>query len=126
VETPTSPAQNPETPVIIFEQAGGLMGIMQTWAIFAGGQVLSEQNSTCQVEPESISGIQTTALESGFFEMSFPEAAAICCDFFTYTLTIHSEDRVNTVVVSEGDPKMPQELRELIAAVQQTVSSCSS
>lgn len=102
------------------------MGIMQSWAISPGGQVVTEQNGTCQVDPERLSDIQTAAVESGFFEMSLPEAAAICCDFFTYTLTIHSGNMVNTVVVSEGDPKLPQDLRELIASVQQTISSCSS
>lgn len=101
------------------------MGMMQTWAVYADGHILTEQNSDCQVEPESITNILTLAREKGFFEMSFKEVPAICCDFFTYTLTIHMGDMVNTIVVSEGDPKMPQELRELLASVQQTVNSCN-
>lgn len=125
VETPTGSAQTAGEPVIILQQEGGYAGVMQTWAIYADGHILTEQNSSCRAEPESISDLQTMAEESGFFEMSFTQASAICCDFFTYTLTIQSGDMVNTVVVSEGDPKMPQELRELLFSVQQTVNSCN-
>lgn len=125
METPTGPAQTAGEPVIIFQQEGGLMGGLQTWVINDNGQILTEENSDCQVEVASISDIQSAAVESGFFEMSFSDAPAICCDFFTYTLTIHSGDMVNIIVVSEGDPKMPQELRELLASVQQTVNSCN-
>jgi hypothetical protein len=124
-ETPTASAENDDEPVIIFQQEGGLMGMMQTWVIYDNGQVLTEENADCQVEIESISYVQTAAEESGFFDMSFSDAPAICCDFFTFTLMIRSGDMMNTVVVSEGDPKMPQELRELLTSVQQTVNSCN-
>jgi len=77
-----------------------------------------------QVEPALVQEIQTTAGEFGFFDAVYMPPKNICCDFFTFTLSISSGDELNAVVVSDGDPNMPQEIRELISSVQHTVASC--
>ena len=102
------------------------MGMLKTWEIFADGTVVSEGSPVCQVDPSEIRDIQVAAGEIGFFESSYAASKNICCDFFTFTLTINSGDEANTVVVSDGDPNMPQEIRDLISSVQEIVTSCES
>ena len=102
------------------------MGMMKTWEIFADGTVASEGRSLCQVEPALVQEIQTTAGEFSFFDAVYMPPKNICCDFFTFKITISSGDELNAVVVSDGDPNMPQEIRELISSVQQIVNSCEA
>lgn len=123
-KTPAEPPQSLGEPVIVFHQEGGYAGIMKSWGIFADGTVASEGSSLCQVDPALVQDIQTAAADIGFFDTVYGPPKNICCDFFTFTLTINSEDEVNTIVISDGDPNMPQEIRELISSVQQIVDSC--
>ena len=102
------------------------MGMNQTWYISAGGEISSEQDSLCQVEPEAIADAIELAEEIGFFDMPAKEAPDICCDFFTFTLSIQSGDQSNTITISEGDPNLPQEFRELLTSVQRVVYDCSN
>ncbi len=99
---------------------------MQTWLIYSDGTVRTEGKPDCQVVAESVSDIQSEAGRMGFFDLSYESAPGICCDFFTYTITMQSEERANSVMVSDGDQKMPQELRDLLTSVQQIVNSCNS
>ena len=125
-ESTKTPIEAPNEPVIIFQQEGGIMGMMKTWEIFADGTVASEGTSLCQVDPAMVQILQGTASDIGFFDAAYTPPKNFCCDFFTFTLTISSDDEVNTVVVSDGDPNMPLEIRELISSVQEVVNSCES
>ena len=111
---------------MVFQQEGGLMGMTKTWYISAGGEIASEEDGICQVEPEAVADVIELAEEIGFFDMPVKEAPDICCDFFTFTLTIHLGDQSNTITVSEGDPNLSQEFRELLTSVQRVVYSCSN
>jgi hypothetical protein len=123
-ETPTGTAIDLLEPVIFFQIEGGIAGLMQNWKIYPDGTISGEQEVDCQVEPESVANILELAEENGFFMMSFVKTPNVCCDFFTFDLTIRTADLENSVRVSDGDPKMPDELRELILAVQQMLFDC--
>ncbi len=123
-ETPTGTAIDLVEPVIFFQIEGGIAGLMQNWMIYPDGSISGEQGVDCQVEPESVANILELAEENGFFMMSFVKTPNVCCDFFTFDLTIRTADLENSVRVSDGDPKMPDELRELILAVQQMLFDC--
>lgn len=125
-KTPLETPQYVGEPVIIFQQEGGIMGMLKTWEIFADGTVVSEGSPVCQIDPAVSRDIEVAAGEIGFFESPYTESKNICCDFFTFTLTISSGDGANTVVVSAGDPNMPLEIRDLISSVQEIVTSCES
>jgi hypothetical protein len=107
-----------DKPVILFQLEGGIAGTVQNWKSYRKGRVYDQQENECQVEPESILELLKLAEDKAFFKMSFEETPNFCCDFFTFTLSVRSDELENFVRVSDGDPNMPDELRELIAAVQ--------
>jgi hypothetical protein len=123
-ETPTGTAIDLVEPVILFQIEGGIAGLMQNWMIYPDGSISDGQEVDCQVEPERVANILELAEENGFFEMSFVKTPNVCCDFFTFDLTFRTADLENSVRVSDGDPKLPDELRELIVAVQQMLFDC--
>jgi len=122
--TAAPPPFSATSPVIIVSQEGGIAGIQQSWEIYPDGAVVSGGAEVCRVADSVISSILSSSSETGFFTTSYTSPPAICCDYFTFTLTLHSGERANTISISDGDSKAPQELRELLASVRQAVS-CS-
>ena len=111
--------------VIILGQEGGIAGVQNEWTIYGDGRIVTNNGDELMVEPEEVTALLETIEQAGFFDLEQPEAADICCDFFTFTLTIKSGELEKRIVMSEGDPSIPQALSETLAAVQELILSAS-
>ncbi|MCI0394380.1 MAG: hypothetical protein L0332_15435 [Chloroflexi bacterium] len=117
--TPDVTGLLPEGAVIFFSQEGGFAGIMESWTIYADGRVVKSTGDTWQVTPQAVSDLQMTIERTGFFDLpATTRPANICCDFFTYSLAVTYNGQTNVVVMSDGDPNMPQAMRDAVTAVQ--------
>jgi hypothetical protein len=114
-----------ETAVIVLHQEGGLAGVENEWSIHADGRVLTNSGAELQVESEKVTELLETIEQAGFFDLERPEPANVCCDFFTFTLTVRNGESENVVVISEGDPSIPEGLSTALAAVQELILSAS-
>lgn len=125
-ERPPAPEpEESESPVIVLRQEGGIAGVENGWTIYGDGRIVTNSGDEIQVEPEEVTEALVTIEQTGFFNLEQREPSDICCDFFTYTLLVRSDDSENIVVISEGDPNIPRALSEALAAVQDLILSAT-
>jgi len=55
---------------------------------------------------------------TGFFDLKQEKPSEVCCDFFTYALTVQDEQVSNTITYSEGDSAAPAIFLETIEEVR--------
>ncbi|MFN2187187.1 MAG: hypothetical protein ACK2T3_00310 [Candidatus Promineifilaceae bacterium] len=124
-EPATEDAPIPQGPPdIIFKQEGGYAGLMNSWEIYADGAIVKNGESACFADASWVQSILSSSLEGGFIDAAYTSPKNICCDFYTYTITITQDGKTNTIVVSDGDSSMPPEIRELITQLLDLVNSC--
>lgn len=134
--TPVLTASNTVTPVaepsptlpagavIVLSQSGGLAGVMNTWMIYADGQVVYNDSQQLTVEPAVVEEALRLLDEANFFTLNMTKPSDVCCDFFTFTLTAQAEDgRMNSITISEGDAQMTDSLRQAIQHILDAVGS---
>jgi hypothetical protein len=120
------PGEQPDEslePAIVFSREGGLAGIMQTWEIYADGRTVRDDSAEWQVAPDMVSELLDTIEQAGFFELEPPKTTDICCDFFTYTITVLDGVREKTVIFSEGDPDLAPGLQSVVAAILEFITA---
>ena len=109
-------------PVIIFNQTGGFAGVDLTWSIYANGLIVTPDGEELSVDPASVDELLEIITQAGFFELVQPKPGNICCDFFTFTLTVNNGDMENVITYNDGDPNKPAGLSEAVSAVQQMLA----
>ena len=103
--------------VLVYERAGGLMGIgssIISWTMFADGRVESSDGRSWQVSPENITTLVDSIMALGFadFEASYiPQNT--CCDHATHTINIYQDGEVYKVTVIDSTDA-PAELYQAI------------
>jgi len=109
-------------PVIVFHQEGGFAGVDLTWTIYDNGLIVTPDDQELSVAPADINELLKTIEATGFFELGQPKPANICCDFFTFTLSVSDGDLNNVITVNDGDPNKAAGLSEAVSAVQQLIA----
>lgn len=127
--TPTRVEEAGEMPAsfanaaIVHERSGGFAGIQESWAIFLDGTVLSRDGKKGQLPPAEVSDLLRQIEAAGFFgwqQAYLP--STLCCDRFTYRLTVRLGDRTKTVSTMDGALGEPPSLQPLLRQVYQTVT----
>ena len=122
-ETPRpDPGENYGGVLIVFQQEGGFAGLDITWRIYSDGRVEEEDEIIGELDQNALLLLMDKIDGSGFFDLDLEESENICCDFFTFTITVVDGDRVNSITISEADPNMPPGLEEVIRSVLQLVN----
>ncbi|MCI0398801.1 MAG: hypothetical protein L0332_06320 [Chloroflexi bacterium] len=114
----------PEGAVILFQKSGGFAGVMDTWTIYADGQITKDTGESWQVAPELVNGTVAAAAAASFFDLErryVPENT--CCDLFIYTVTVRDCEQVHTVTAIENAPEAPEALWQVIRLIEQFVST---
>ena len=117
----------PENAVIVYSKEGGFAGITETWTIYADGRILGNEGQNLEVPPQVVDGIVSLAGGAGFFDLKnnyLPENT--CCDFFIYTLTVRNCEQAHTVVTMDDAPGTPEELWQILEAVQILLAATSN
>jgi hypothetical protein len=109
-------------PVIIFHQEGGFAGVDLTWSIYDNGLIVTPAGEELSVAPAIVEELLEIITQTGFFEIVQPKTSNICCDFFTYTLTVSTGNLNNTITFTDGDPNAPPGLTKAVSAVQQLIT----
>ncbi len=123
-ESLVSPTARRQEPIIIFRQEGGFAGAMLQWLIYEDGRVIAEGSGPgavsgqYQVDPGAVSELMATLEDTGYFRERPVKGNPVCCDFFTFTLTVRRDDQEITFSYSDGDQSAPEFLRMATAAVQ--------
>ncbi len=122
-ETPlTLPGENYAGVLIVFQQEGGFAGLDITWRIYNDGRVERGSEIIGELDQKALLLLMDKIEGSGFFNLAQKESENICCDFFTYTITVLDGDRANSITISEADPDMPPGLEEIIRQLVQVVN----
>ena len=122
-ETPlTLPGENYAGVLIVFQQEGGFAGLDITWRIYNDGRVERGSEIIGELDQKALLLLMDKIDGSGFFDLAQKESENICCDFFTYTITVLDGDRANSITISEADPDMSPGLEEVIREVLQVVN----
>jgi len=131
-ETPVvAPAEGDSQPsgklgpaVIIYERSGGLAGVSERWSIYPDGRIMAGDGREWQVKPEQVKQLISDIEASGFFDLSgqyMPRNP--CCDRFTYSLVVRSDDKVNSVTTMDATPDVPANLGEVLGAVRSFINA---
>jgi len=122
-QTPRSlPSENFAGVLIIFRQEGGFAGLDITWRIYNDGRIEQDDEFIGELDQNALLLLMDKIDGSGFYDMDLEEPENICCDFFTFTITVLDGDRANSITISEADPTMPPSLDEVIRLVLQMVN----
>jgi len=104
VKTPLSEG----SPPIVFRRSGGLMGVSESWVIYEDGRVtyqeeIKGESATGEIEAQELAGLLGLIEETGFFSFSdsyMPQN--ICCDRFSYEITVFKDGRGKRVTTMDG------------------------
>ena len=122
-QTPRSlPSENYAGVLIIFRQEGGFAGLDITWRIYNDGRIEQDDEIIGELDQNALLLLMDKIDGSGFYDMDLAEPENICCDFFTFTITVLDGDRANSITISEADPAMPPGLEDVIRLVLQLVN----
>jgi hypothetical protein len=109
--------------VLIYQRSGGFAGTSEGWKVFANGRIVADDGSETRVSTEKVADLLRTVEELAFFEMTgnyMPED--ICCDRFTYVLTIRSGDKENTVTTIDAAPNTPEAFWDILDVVDHFIT----
>lgn len=110
--------------VIIYQRSGGFAGVHEQWTVYPDGRIVATDGREWQVTPEQVEQLLAEIEALGFFEMNSRYMPLnTCCDRFTYEITVHHGDRVNTVTTIDAAPDAPPELWHVIDEISHWVSA---
>ncbi|MCL4870275.1 MAG: hypothetical protein KJ063_15025 [Anaerolineae bacterium] len=106
---PDSPLQLPADLQFVFSQEGGFAGIKQEWVIDRRGRVTQNGVEVQQLTEGEISDLYQILLDNNFFTLAPTyKAEEICCDFFTYRLTVTANGQDTTAIAIGEPPETPE------------------
>jgi hypothetical protein len=130
-ESPPPPNRSPvsseavtEEPVITFSRSGGFAGLNQTFLIYADGRIVGANGEVRQVSPEQVVAVLQQIEAAGFFELDASYLPRdICCDRFSYEITVQTPTQSRSVVTMDGVENQPDGLTMTLAAITELLSS---
>lgn len=117
----------PPGAVIDYHREGGIAGLIEGWTIFSDGRVVSLDGTEGRLSPQVVTELLTLIREAGFFEMApsyIPQN--VCCDRFSYRLTVQHEGQIYTVNTVDAAPDMPPELDRILGEIDQVLRAGGS
>jgi len=114
----------PEGAVIVIRREGGLAGIVESWVVYADGQIAKDNGEQWQVPASLIQNIVASANEIGFYGLAsryIPQDT--CCDRFTYSVTIRDCQQIHTVTAVKDAPEVPDDVWTVIRTIEDLLSS---
>jgi len=127
------PAKTPVSegrPLIVFRRSGGLMGVSESWVIYEDGRVayqeeIKGESATGEIEAQELAGLLALIEEAGFF--SFRDSYMpqnICCDRFSYEITVFQDGRNKRVTTMDG-AEAPEGLWTIIGELNKLLAGIS-
>jgi len=125
-ETPVSEG----SPLIVFRRSGGLMGVSESWVIYEDGRVafqeeMKGESATGEVEAQDLAGLLGLIEETSFF--SFGDSYMpqnICCDRFSYEITLFQDGQSKRVTTMDG-AEAPEGLWTIIGELNKLLAEMS-
>lgn len=119
--TATPLPDRPQLPAdlqFVFSQEGGFAGIKQEWVIDGRGRVTQNGVEVQQLTEEKLTDLYQILLDNNFFTLAPTyKAEEICCDFFTYRLTVTVNGQDTTATAIGGPPETPEWLWNCLAPI---------
>lgn len=101
--------KNPDGPILVLQQSGGLDGVISQWALYADGRIEASDGSYRQATPEQVDQLLSEIEKLGFFELNNRYMPLnTCCDRIVYELSVRSEGRENHLTVLDATPDVPE------------------
>ncbi|MGQ9555427.1 MAG: hypothetical protein ACUVWR_15100 [Anaerolineae bacterium] len=112
-------SQSSGAAVIVYKRSGGLAGVKDDWTIYSDGRIVDGKGSEKRVSPEEVSEVLRQAEKVGFFtfQASGPRPN-LCNDCFSYSLSITSGEKSNSLSLVDGQKGVPDEIWQLLQVVQ--------
>ena len=110
--------------VIVYGRSGGFAGLQQEWTIHADGRIDLPDGSQKQVEVAKVKDLFATIQTANFQTLNesyLPEDD--CCDLFTYTVTVQTGAKAQTVSMMEGTTNVPGELTAVFQTIDQLIQT---
>jgi hypothetical protein len=124
-KVPVSATAAPATDAtIIFQRSGGIAGTSETWTIYTDGRVIGNNGKQGQVASDQVTSLLHQIETTGFFDWhDLPPPRNVCCDRFTYVLTVRTPERENTVTTVDAAPQQPAGLQTILDQVTRLISN---
>ncbi|MCA9940604.1 MAG: hypothetical protein KC418_18325 [Anaerolineales bacterium] len=120
-QTPTG------TPILRFQQSGGIVALNDEWAIYADGLITLNGSPNQQIAPTRVLALRDQLLGYGFNDLDATYLPADpCCDRFTYTLTLYQDGQSHSITTIDGTEGVPAELWQSIQAVLDLLSGAGT
>ncbi|MCA9919109.1 MAG: hypothetical protein KC445_14205 [Anaerolineales bacterium] len=117
--TPSPTATFAPNTAVIFKRSGGVLGLEESWVIFADGPVESNTTIEPSLSAEDVNYLLDNLDSVGFFDLGgsyLPEDT--CCDRFFYEITAVQDTTFHTVTTLEATPDMPEALQQAIKLIE--------
>jgi hypothetical protein len=127
--SPVTPSEDKNLPtaasadeglILTYQRSGGIMGISDSWKIYADGRVEAEKKGTkMQVSAESVRALKDLLLRADIAALSkATKTPSACADCFNISITLNDEGEVYTLGFIQDGRSSAQE--EAIAAALAT------
>ncbi|MFQ5812710.1 MAG: hypothetical protein ACE5I2_05910 [Anaerolineae bacterium] len=122
-QAPDKLAEAMEGAVIVYQRSGGIAGTFEQWIIYPDGRITTDDGREWQVAPEQVRQLLGDIEALGFFEMSDRYMPLnVCCDRFTYEITVRRGSEVKRVTTVDAAPNTPAKLWRIIEEISGLVS----
>jgi hypothetical protein len=109
--------------VIIYQRSGGFVGVSEQWTIYSDGRITTGDGREWQVTPQQVEQVLHNVEALGFFEMSGRYMSrTVCCDRFTYEITVRHGSEVKRITTVDAAPNTPANLWRIIEEISGLVS----
>ena len=123
VPEPDTPHNTSDT-IIIYGRSGGFAGLQQEWTIHANGQIVLPDGSQKEIDVAQAQVLFDTVKTANF--QSLNEAYMpkdICCDLFTYTVTVQTGNETQTITTMDEAPNVPAELTAVLQTINELIQT---
>ena len=120
---PDTPHNTSDT-IIIYGRSGGFAGLQQEWTIHANGQIVLPDGSQTEIDVAQAQVLFDTVKTANF--QSLNEAYMpkdICCDLFTYTVTVQTGNETQTITTMDEAPNVPAELTAVLQTINELIQT---
>jgi hypothetical protein len=119
----TDKANVPNDVVIIFHRGGGFAGVNEQWTIYRDGRITANDGREWQITADQVEQLLIDIEALGFFELNDTYMPLdTCCDRFTYEVTVHKDNKANTVTTIDAAPNVPPELQQIITEINRVLT----
>lgn len=112
--------------MISYERSGGIVGIMQTYEIYADGYIVIRDGDTeieTRVPPSDVQTALTRIEELGFFDLPVPSGPVnASADRIVHTITVKRDGKHMTVRTVDGATDELAGMREAIEMLNRLVA----